>query len=135
MVLGHIPFQNGGILSYFNPSLFGKAIKKDISFFDGDKMHLFRSIKVRRSGGEAPKFDISAKSASEKISFTVEPYSHSSWTFKKKAFGLIPNKLVYNEYPATISSFELTGKAGEKITLEKLGKSVGNAEHTTGMLF
>jgi hypothetical protein len=131
---GIFHFENGGILSYFNPSLFGKAIKKDISFFDGSRMHGFRDIKVRRSGGEVPKFDISAKSASEKISFTVESYSHSSWTFKKKTFGLIPNKLVYNEYPATISDLELTTKAGERITLEKLGKSVGNAEHTTGML-
>ncbi|MFH0817255.1 MAG: hypothetical protein V1909_01340 [Candidatus Micrarchaeota archaeon] len=131
---GLFHFENGGNLSYFRPYLFGKTIKKDITFFDGKKMHEFRDIKTRRLGKELPKFEISGENASEKISFTVETYSHSSWTFKKKTFGLIPNKLVYNEYPAVISKFEFTSNTEEKITLEKLGNSVGNAEHTTGFL-
>jgi len=133
---GIFHFEKGGILTYFNPSLFGKSIKKDVSFFDGRKMHKFTDINVKKSGGDLLTFTVSSENDNEKMKFTVNPYSHSSWTFKKRNLGFIPNKLVYNEYPAVISDLELENKkTGEKIVLEYLGKSVGNAEHTTGFLF
>ncbi|MBN2517220.1 MAG: hypothetical protein JXB14_00080 [Candidatus Altiarchaeota archaeon] len=133
---GLFHFGNGGVLSYFNPHFFGKAVKKDISFFDGKKLHEFHDIRVKRSGGDIPTFSVSGANKDESIEFEVESYAHSWWEFRKKALGFIPTKLVYNEYPAVISDFRLINKlTGEETLLRDLGESVGNAEHTTGLLF
>lgn len=132
---GIFHFEGGGVLSYYKPHLLGKALKRDISFFDGEKMHKFDNIGITRSGGDRPLFTVSGETEDERIDFNVTSYSHSSWTFRKRVLGIIANKLVYNEYPAAISSLRLTNKkTGEDIVLEDLGKSVGNAEHTTGLL-
>lgn len=132
---GIFHFENGGILTYFNPHVLGKSIRKDISFFDGKKIHKFKDVKVEKIGKDMPIFVISGENRYERIKFAVKSYSHSSWTFKKKMFGLIPNKLVYNEYPSVISHIEVERKTGEEVDLSRLGNSVGNAEHTTGILF
>jgi hypothetical protein len=132
---GIFHFENGGILTYFNPHVFGKSIKRDISFFDGRNMHKFDNLRIKREGKYLPSFLVTGINGKERISFRVKSYSHSSWSFKKKSLGLIPNKLVYNEYPSVISDLKLTNKrTGRSIALKKLGKSVGNAEHTTGLL-
>jgi hypothetical protein len=131
---GIFHFQNGGVLTYFNPHFLGKSIKKDITFFDGKKMHTFRDIDVFRKDGKIPTFNISGENRNEKIKFVVNSYSHSSWTFKKKAFKMFPSKLVYNEYPAVISDLKLIDKKTGKIIPLSLGNSVGNAEHSTGFL-
>ena len=133
---GIFHFENGGILTYFNPHVFGKSIKKDISFFDGKRMHKFDNIKIRREGKYLPTFLVTGLNGKESISFKVKSYSHSSWSFKKKSLGIIPNKLVYNEYPSVISDIKmLNNKTGRSILLKNLGSSIGNAEHTTGILF
>jgi len=132
---GIFHFENGGILTYYKPYLLGKAIKKDITLFDGEEMHEFDDINVKRLKRKIPAFLVSGENENEKIRFTVSPYSHSSWTFKKRTYGVMPNKLVYNEYPAVISDLTLSDGNSKKITLKDLGSSVGNAEHTTGLLF
>ena len=132
---GLVHFENGGVMTYFNPYFLGKSFRKDISFFDGEKMHKFDDMILKKRGEKTPSFIVSGENKNEKISFTISSYSHSSWTFKKKSLGFIPNKLVYREYPAFVSDFKLTNKkTGENINLENLGKSVGNVEHTTGFL-
>lgn len=132
---GIFHFENGAIMSYFNPNLFGLSVSKNISFFDGSEMHEIKNVKVIRSGGEIPTFTISGDDGEKKMDFTVSSYSHSSWTFNKKRLGVIPSKLVYNEYPAVITDLRFADKKTGKITtLEDLGKSIGNAEHTTGLL-
>lgn len=132
---GVFHFENGAVLSYFNPYLLGKSLKRDVSFFDGKEMHNLSKMKIRKSGGDTPTFVVSAENEDEKIDFTVDAYSHSSWIFKGRPLGIIPTKLVYNEYPAVISDLRLRNKkTGEEITSEDLGKSMGNAEHTTGLL-
>ena len=133
---GIFHFENGGILTYFNPHVFGRSIKKDISFFDGRTLHKFDEIKIKREGKYLPSFLVTGINGKEKIDFKVKSYSHSSWSFRKKSLGLIPNKLIYNEYPSVISDLKLKNmRTGRSIVLKKLGKSVGNAEHTTGLLF
>jgi hypothetical protein len=132
---GSFHFDNGAVLTYTNQRVFRKAIKKHVAFFDGKDLHEINDITVKRKGGEIPKFELSAETKDKKIRFTVDTYEHSSWTFKKLSMGFLPNKLVYNEYPATISKLEfLDKKTGKHITSKDLGKSVGNAEHTTGYL-
>ncbi len=132
---GIFHFENNSILTYINNYLLGKSFKKDITYFDGTKIHEFIDITIKKSKETPPSFKISGQNRHEKISFKVNSYSHSSWTFKKKAHKIIPNKLVYNEYPATISDMELIDKkTGKNITPKDLGSSVGNAEHATGFL-
>jgi len=133
---GIFHFENRCILTYFNLHLLGRSLNKGISFFDGNKIHEFNNINVEESKDRMPTFKVSGDNGHEKIKFIVNAYSHSSWTFRKKTLGIIPNKLIYNEYPAVISNLELINKkTGKNIILKKLGKSVGNAEHTTGLLF
>jgi len=133
---GIFHFENGAALTYTNQMVLGKALKKRIIFFDGREMRELNDMAVRRVGGKIPEFKISGETAEYKASFTVRCYEHSSWTFKKKSLGMIPNKLVYNEYPAVIDDFEfLDKKTGKRTTSKELGKAVGNAEHTTGYLF
>jgi hypothetical protein len=133
---GIFHFDNGNILTYLNPYLFRKSIRKKITFFDGKCLHEFNNMSVKKISKENTNiFKVSGENEHEKINFNVNSYSHTSWTFRKKSFGIIPNKLVYNQYPAIISEFKLANKKnGEKIILEDLGKSVGNAEHGVGLL-
>lgn len=132
---GIFHFENGEVLTYFNPHLLRRSVKKDIKFFDGKRVHAFKDIFIKKSAEKMPNFRVFGENNKEKIEFNVKTYSHSSWTFNKKFFGLLPTKLVYNEYPAFISEFKLLNKkSGEIIDIEKLGKSIGNAEHTTGFL-
>jgi hypothetical protein len=134
---GIFHFENGGVLTYFNPHLLGQSVKKEISFFDGNKLHEFTdiAIKLTVSGENIPTFTVSGENEHETITFIVNSYSHSSWTFRRRVLGIISNNLIYNEYPAVISDLKLANQqTGETIISEDLGKSVGNAEHTTGVL-
>ena len=132
---GIFHFENGGVLTYFKPYLLGKAVKKEISFFDGDKLHEFTDLNVTASGGTIPTFTVSGENEYETITFRVNSYAHSSWTFRRKVLGIISNNLTYNEYPAIISDLKLANKkTGKTIISADLGSSVGNAEHTTGLL-
>jgi hypothetical protein len=133
---GIFHFNNGALLTYFNPHIWGRSIRKDISFYNDGKMHEFKDIDVKRTGEGLPEFLVRGENDNEMIRFKVSTYAHSSWTFRKRSLGIIPNKLVYNEYPAVISEIELIDKKTGKIAgINDLGKSIGNAEHTTGLLF
>jgi hypothetical protein len=133
---GIFHFANGASLTYTNQMALRKAIKKQIVFFDGKESRELKDINVKRVGGAVPDFKVTGDTSDYRVSFTVRCYEHSSWTFRKKSLGVIPNKLVYNEYPAVITDFEFVDKkSGRKTTSKELGKAVGNAEHTTGYLF
>lgn len=132
---GVFHFEKGAVLTYTNQFILGKAVKKDVSFYDGRSLHNFKNIKVTRLKLNLPVFKVKASNARETIKFTVYPYSHSFWEFTKNNSKRAPNHLVYNEYPAVLSDFELaTKKTKIRLTLKDLGKAVGNAEHATGYL-
>ncbi len=133
---GVLHFKKGGVLTYFNPRFMGKSVKQDIVLFDGKDTHRFKKINVRGiEAGPFPDFVINGENETHTIKFTVVSYEHSSWTFRKRAFGIFPNKLVYNEYPMTVSDLVLEDKkTGKKITSDDLGLAIGNAEHSTGLL-
>ncbi len=129
-------FEKGAMLTYTYQWAMKKTLKRNVQFFDGEKLHEYGGAKVKRIGGDIPQFSVKAENDDSKIRFLVESYEHSSWTFKKKSLGVIPNKLVYNEYPGVIKGIEFTDKkTGKTLTEKELGKSVGNSEHTTGFLF
>ncbi|MFH1425033.1 MAG: hypothetical protein ABIG20_05210 [archaeon] len=127
---GVFHFPKGEILTYYRPHVMGIPVKKDIAFWDGKELHEFRDIKVRAVGAETPVFFVSGKNETKKIQFGVHTYSHSSWTFRKPL-----QKLVYNEYPALLKGLVLEDKTGKNLLKRNVGEGVGNAEHTTGLLF
>ncbi len=150
---GIFHFSDGSVLSYFNPH-FGTAmlkdnlfkwlisegnvsLKKGIYFFNKKtgQTHLFNIIQIKRkTRGALPSFKVSGKNEESKISFTVNCYSSATWKFEKKFLGLTRMRLKYNEYPATITSFNLQDSQGKIVSLKELGTGVGNAEHTWGLL-
>ncbi|MFP4116712.1 MAG: hypothetical protein ACLFTY_01710 [Candidatus Aenigmatarchaeota archaeon] len=135
---GIFHFENGAFIDYHKSWLFGKTLKEELAFYDGDETHSFSEFSINMDEeGDLPSFHISAEgeNGQKELNFTVEPYSKASWKFRKKLAGLIPNKLTYREYPAKISQLELVDrKKDRKLTLDDLGSSVGNAEYTTGFL-
>jgi hypothetical protein len=133
---GAFHFEKGAVLTYTNQFILGKAVKKNISFYDGKSLHIFKNIKVRRVLGDLPQFKVSGSNSGEKINFTVSAYSQSSWTFTKNSGKKMLSHLVYNEYPSVLSDFEyVQKKTKQKLTLNELGNAVGNSEHTKGYLY
>jgi len=152
---GIFHFEDGSIVSYFNPhigtailkdnltkSCFTKgniSLKKGIYFFDkkSGELHLFKNIKIKKETNEKnqPVFKISGKNKNTKIFFTIDCYSNAVWEFEKKFLKLFKTKLKYNEYPAKVTHFNLQDKQGKTLaSLENLGKGIGNAEHSWGVL-
>jgi len=131
---GIFHFKGSACLSYFNPYLLGKSIKKDVSFYDGKTLHRFNNITIKKLKNPLPAFHIMAESKEKKIEFLVETYSKTIWEFKKKKFGIIPLNFNYRQYPARITKFRFTAP-NTNITLSDLGYGIGNAEHSTGVLW
>ena len=139
---GIFHFDDGSILTYFRPNLGRllreKAIKKEITFFHNGKLHALKDIKIKKERTkDYPIFHVSGQDERVEISFEVHTYTHSSWVFRKRMFGKGPKtKLDYGEYPAIIENFVMTDKkSGLSIDQSALGRGVGNAEHTRGILF
>jgi hypothetical protein len=133
---GVFHFDDGSMLTYMRAYLgvFRKAIRKHISFYHNGILHEFKDIKVKRVGKKQPVFYINGENEKERVSYEVHSYEHSSWTFDKPFLGWT-HTLVYNEYPANVRNFRLENKeTGEILSQEKLGKAIGNAEHTIGFL-
>jgi len=135
-------FDTGSALTYFFPylgtAIFNKTdtcrydtlklpLSRLIRFFDGKKIHEFDKARIKEiQGGETPTWGVSSKKGPG-IKFTVETYSRSYWRFEEKKW--LRNVLYYNEYPMKITEF----KMGD-LSLDDLGDSMGNAEHTWGRL-
>ncbi|MFP4116085.1 MAG: hypothetical protein ACLFTQ_02670 [Candidatus Aenigmatarchaeota archaeon] len=135
---GIFHFENDAFLDYHKSWLFGKTLKEELAFYDGDEAYTFDKFSVEMNEeSDLPSFHISAEAENgrKELNFTVKPYSKASWKFRKKVAKVISNKLTYREYPAKISQLEFVDRKKEKKrTLEDLGSSVGNTEYTTGFL-
>ena len=131
---GIFHFKDRACLSYFNPHLLGKSIKKDVSFYDGKTLHRFNNITVKKIVKPLPTFHIMARNEEKTIEFLVETYSKTTWEFRKKKLGLIPLNFNYRQYPARITRFKFNSPK-TNLTLSDLGDGIGNAEHSTGILW
>ncbi|MFC2162429.1 hypothetical protein ACFLRF_01995 [Candidatus Altiarchaeota archaeon] len=132
---GVFHFKNGGALTYYMPYILGKSLRREVRFFDGVEMRVYESVSITRVPGKLPSFKVRAGNGREEIAFNVEPYSHSLWTLESRPLGLFKSRLHYNEYPAMIKGLTVARDGSEIVTQEVLGEAVGNAEHTTGILF
>jgi hypothetical protein len=133
---GVFHFRNGACLTYFNPRILGKSVKKDVSFYDGRELHRFNGIHVRKIDGDLPVFHVSAEEDGKALEFSVEPYAKTVWKFRKKKWGFIPVRFDYGQFPALIRRIRFEdGNNREELTEHDLGLGVGNAEDSRGALF
>ncbi len=131
---GIFHFRSDACLSYFNPHLLGRSLKKDVAFYDGKVLHRFNEIKVRRANGSLPVYNVSAENEEEAIEFLVESYAGTVWSFRKR-IGFIPVKFDYRQYPARITKLSFRSKQDNTTLSEKdMGIGIGNAEDSTGIL-
>lgn len=132
---GIFHFRHNVCLSYFNPYIFGKSLKKDVSFYDGKMLRKFNNIKVKETVNPLPVFHIKAEDKEKALEFLVETYSKTSWDFSKRKIGIIPINFSYKQYPARITRFRFKDKQNNLTLSEKdVGIGIGNAEHSTGIL-
>jgi hypothetical protein len=134
---GIFHFDNGASMTYFNPHILGKSVKKDVSFHDGEKLHKFRGIKVDKTVvGDLPVFNVSSEDERARIEFLVEPYANTVWRFRKRKMGLFPVSFDYGQFPARIPRLRFEEKGtGRVITEEDVGIGIGNAEDSRGLLY
>lgn len=124
---GIFHFENGHVITYFKAFLLGIPIIKNISFYDNHKFYsIDKKITITKVG---KKYEI----RSPEINFDAVPYSKTSWTFRKKKFKFIPNKLVYREHPSVIENININID-GKKFNKKNMGSNVGNVEWTSGFL-
>jgi hypothetical protein len=132
---GIFHFENDACLSYFNPRLLGKSLKKDVSFYDGQTLHRFKGISIRKSGGQLPVFHVSSEDSEAVIEFSVEPYAGTVWRFRKKKLGFVPVRFDYWQYPARITKFRFVDKrSNSELSEDDTGIGIGNAEDSRGVL-
>jgi hypothetical protein len=133
---GIFHFDGEASLSYYNPHVLGRALKKDVSLYDGTDLHRFNDIAVSKTGdGNLPVYDVRAENKEESIELTVETYAKTVWRFRKRKLGFIPVQFNYAQFPSRITRLKLKDKRdGSLLSEEDIGIGVGNAEDSTGIL-
>ena len=134
---GIFHFESGASMTYFNPRILGKSVKKDVSFHDGKTLHKFKGIRVdKQMVGQLPLFNVSSENEREKIDFVVEPYAETVWRFRKRKMGLFPVSFDYGQYPSRITRFRFEDKgSGDEVTEGDIGVGIGNSEDSRGLLY
>ena len=79
-------------------------------------------------------FNVRGRSDEATIELELEAYTRAYWRFEQpKRFGFAKSILYYNEYPTQVNRFRL--QVGSEVTsLEDLGWTRCNTEHTWGKL-
>ncbi len=114
-----------------------KYISKSISFYSKEleKSFEFKHPKISKQFTKKglPIFRMEGRNKENEISYTLRSYSRATWYFEQPMLGFIKTLLYYNEYPVTLSRFNLEGK-DIKITERNLKGGAGNCEHAWGCL-
>jgi hypothetical protein len=140
-----VHFENGSYLSYnigrIGHSLFAEhhhpldiTLRKKLEFYDAKtgKLHYFKKVKIKRSRGELPTFNLQASSGEAKLSIDLKSYSRALWRLQKSRLHSL-NTLYYHEFCVFAKHFSLITKGGE-LTLRDVGKGVGNCEDSKGFM-
>jgi len=117
------------------PESFVRYINPSIEFFDAKKKRwkVFTDVSIEKDyRNDRPVFKVTGRTKGSKIAIEATTYSRAHWRFeqndkKKRIF-------YYNEYPAKLTGFEYTD-GSEKLTLDDLGPTRGNCEHSWGKLY
>ncbi len=113
-------------------------VNRSLQFWEEDagRLHKFRKVRISKffTDEDLPIFHVRGQNAEGTIELELEAYSRAYWRFEQPWFaGLRRSILFYNEYPIQVNRFEL--RAGsDHTTLEDLGWTRGNCEHTWGKL-
>ncbi|MHA1713407.1 MAG: hypothetical protein ACTSW4_05150 [Candidatus Ranarchaeia archaeon] len=154
---GLLFFDNGSMTKYFVPhislSMFRRSIKdhpfpfenafrhvsSNAEFYDveKDEIYRFKKVYVRKYFKEdgLPIFQVEYKHPKGEVKYYLDCYSHSYFKMKNKIFETpLRSTLYYNEFPCVVRKFKLD-LPGRHITQDRLGKGVGNCEHSWGIMF
>jgi hypothetical protein len=147
--------ERGDYLDYFMPHIGLQMLrtgKGPRSRLDGGELMLNRSIQYWDEGAQRlhkwkrvrmsktftdldhPVFHVKGENADGTIELELEAYTRAYWRFEQPWLGgLRRSILYYNEYPVQVNRFEMVA-GSERTTLEDLGWTRGNCEHTWGKL-
>jgi hypothetical protein len=147
--------QRGDYLDYFfphiGPQIFRKTespksrwdvdmyfLNKTLQFWDEEaqKLHKFKKLRIKHTftDEDLPVFNVHGENAEGTIDLELEAYSRAYWRFEQpNRLGFIRSILYYNEYPTQVNEFKLRA-GGTYTTLEDLGWTRCNTEHTWGKL-
>jgi len=152
-VINH--FENGSYIDYMYANIglqmlrkkekhktfldrFEIPVTKGVVFYHRptNTTYKFKKMKIwHEYENDLPIFYIDAKSRDGKghIHLKYECYSRAYWRFQQKGT-LSKNVLYYNEYPSTLTEFDM--KYGDlHLTRDDMGYSASNNEHAWGRLF
>jgi hypothetical protein len=113
-------------------------LNKGIQFWDesAQRLHKFKKVKMRRTFTEEdlPVFHVHGENPEGSIDLELETYARAYWRFEQPWMAKLRRSILYyNEYPTQVNRFDL--RAGsERTTLEDLGWTRCNTEHTWGKL-
>jgi hypothetical protein len=113
-------------------------VGRSLQFWEegAQRVHKFKRTRIRKTftSDDMPVFHVSAENAHGSIDLELEAYSRAYWRFEQKYLGGLGRSILYyNEYPSQLNRFELVVD-GRRTTLEDLGWTAANCEHTWGKL-
>lgn len=149
--------DDGSVIKYFFPhistGIFRKSsrdiqkaddniwlpVKKEMEFYIADEEQLvtFNRYRFRKiyKPDNYPKFIAEFRNRDAQLSFTLDCYARTYFSFFPRNRRFIKPQLYYNEYPCRISTLRYRKKGEKTRTLDDFGGSgVANAEHTWGYL-
>ncbi len=155
---GLVHCQSGDFIYYFNPFIgpqmfrtkrkqrskldFGDiSLSKSAMYYhkETDTEYNFdkKDITVdHRFDGDTIIFTVSGEDDEKRILIELKAYSRAHWRFQQPRKLGMKSILYYNEYPATLTSFEFEKKDGSlKVIKKDLGRTHANFEHSWGKLF
>jgi len=112
-----------------------RTLSKGVHFIDVDgNNHSIKNVKIRKIyENELPVFHLSGWDNGKKLEMEMRPYSRAYWRIEQPLLRFSSTILYYNEYPAYISEFKFED-SGRTTTLDDMGFTIGNCEHSWGMV-
>ncbi len=116
----------------------GRFLSRSLQFWEegAQRLHKFKRLRIRKefTSQDLPVFHLTGENEHGTIKVDLEAYSRAYWRFEQRYLrGLRRSILYYNEFPAQLTGFELVAD-GARTTLEDLGWTAANCEHTWGKL-
>jgi len=113
-------------------------LNRSLQFWEQDagRLHRFKRLKIRHRVTDEglPVFNVHGENAEGTIDLELEAYARAYWRFEqRRRWGLVKPILYYNEYPTQVNDFRLRA-GGNYTTLDDLGWTRCNTEHTWGKL-
>jgi len=111
-------------------------ISRTLNFYDpeGEKDYYFEDVKLTKHYENGlPIFNVTASSQEAELSIEMAAYARCVWKISQPLIGPIWSWIFYNEYPATVTSFQFKNES-RTANNHDFGESYCNCEHTWGLV-